>query len=626
MGPSLEVNRPRNVDWKRAAALLYGDWGTSKAYVIGLAFVAAGFAALPVIIAVCVLTAVVGYNYTIVCRNFPDGGGVYSAARQSSRLLAAVGALLLIANFLVTAALSGWSAMSYFGVTPHWIPYATMGTIVLLGGVNWFGPKHSGTMSIAMAIPTLIIVILLVGMAIPFLSTESLRWPSEALADPAFRESRPHATHGAMAQTWVWFTGVILALSGVEAVASMTGVMKLDPGSDPEKPRVGKTAGKALFIVAIEVIVATVVLGWAMLSLQDTPENSAKLAAHKDYMLRFLGEHYGTALWGSVAGKWLGMIVGVVFGVLLLSAVNTAINAVVGVFYMLAQDGEMPRSLTRLNRHGVPYIPLALGAGLPVLILTFTQNLEALAELYEISVVGAIAVNLGACVSNRKLDMKWFERALMAITFVVLLGAELTIAYTKPNALFFAVLVIGGGLGLRAYSHKITGIKTLTVAKEVADLVTPEAIDRLRPQLVEGQKIMVAARGPTPVLRFALDEAKLRNATLCVLYVKEIAVFLGAAQTSGVRKQSRWQDDPQAAMVMSLAMKLGEEMGVPVQPVYAVSMDPAATILDLAATLGADYLMLGSPHRSAMARLLKGNVVERVASHLPENIQLIIHS
>jgi hypothetical protein len=36
--------------------------------------------------------------------------------------------------------------------------------------------------------------------------------------------------------------------------------------------------------------------------------------------------------------------------------------------------------------------------------------------------------------------------------------------------------------------------------------------------------------------------------------------------------------------------------------------------------------MLGSPHRSAMARLLKGNVVERVASHLPENIQLIIHS
>ncbi len=47
------VHRPRNVDWKRAAALLYGDWGTSKAYVIGLAFIAAGFASGPIILAVC---------------------------------------------------------------------------------------------------------------------------------------------------------------------------------------------------------------------------------------------------------------------------------------------------------------------------------------------------------------------------------------------------------------------------------------------------------------------------------------------------------------------------------------------------------------------------------------------
>ena len=99
------VHRPRNVDWKRAAALLYGDWGTSKAYVIGLAFVAAGFSSFPLILAVCALTAVVGFNYIIVCAHFPDGGGVYSAAREQSRFLASAGALLLVANFIVTAAL-----------------------------------------------------------------------------------------------------------------------------------------------------------------------------------------------------------------------------------------------------------------------------------------------------------------------------------------------------------------------------------------------------------------------------------------------------------------------------------------------------------------------------------------
>src|SRR5260221_4704517 len=99
-------HRPRNVGWARAAALLYGDWGTSKAYVIGAAFLATAYAALPTILAVCLLTGLVGYNYIIICRHFPDGGGVYSSARLQSRFLAVLGSLLLVADMTVTASLS----------------------------------------------------------------------------------------------------------------------------------------------------------------------------------------------------------------------------------------------------------------------------------------------------------------------------------------------------------------------------------------------------------------------------------------------------------------------------------------------------------------------------------------
>ena len=53
---------------------------------------------------------------------------------------------------------------------------------------------------------------------------------------------------------------------------------------------------------------------------------------------------------------------------------------------------------------------------------------------------------------------------------------------------------------------------------------------------------------------------------------------------------------------------------------------PAATILDISATIGADVLMLGSSHRTKLAQLLKGNVITEVAKNLPENIQLVIHS
>jgi amino acid transporter len=591
------------VDWKRAAALLYGDWGTSKAYVIGLAFIAAGFASFPIIVAVCVLTAVVGYNYIIVCAHFPDGGGVYSAARQQSRFLASTGALLLVANFIVTAALSGWAAVSYFGVSATYAPVATMILILIVGVMNYFGPKHSGSVSIWLAVPAVLVVLTIVALSAPYLTT-------------AHFEPR----HENLGHTWVAFVGVILALSGVEAVANITGVMKLDPDSTAEDPKVTRTATQAILPVALEVVAGTVLLGWAMLSLPKT--FTPELTAHKEDMLRFLAEHYGSITLTPAIGSVFGVVVGVVFGLLLFSAVNTAVVALIGVMYMMAQDGEMPRQLARLNRHGVPQIPLYVAVAIPILVLAATKNFESLAGLYAIGVVGAITVNLGSCTFNKRLDLRWYQRGIMGATFLVLAAVELTIARTKPEALFFACCVLGVGYGLRAYSHKLSGLKTLTVSRDVAAMVASDLPTMMRPHLEEGQKIMVAARGITPVLSFALDEAQLRKAVLCVLYVKEIAVYFSAAPA--ISGRGKWQNDPEANAIMSLMLKLGEERGVCVMPVYAVSEDAAATILDLSATMGVDYLMIGASQRTALGHLLRGSVVTNVAQQLPDEIRLVI--
>src|SRR3569833_852107 len=164
------THRPRNVGWARAGALLYGDWGTSKAYVIGLAFVAAGFSSFPIILAVCALTGVVGYYYIIVCKHFPDGGGVYSAAREQSRVLAVLGSLLLLADFIVTAAMRCWDAMSYFQVPHEYLKLATIGCIVQVGAINYFGPKHSGSLAVTLALPMVVVVIAIIALSIPHLS------------------------------------------------------------------------------------------------------------------------------------------------------------------------------------------------------------------------------------------------------------------------------------------------------------------------------------------------------------------------------------------------------------------------------------------------------------------------
>ena len=620
------VHRPRNVDWKRAAALLYGDWGTSKAYVIGLAFLAAGFSSLPIILAVCVLTGLVGINYAVICRYFPDGGGVYSAARSQGRLLAVVGALLLIADLTVTAALSGWSGLTYVIAGTEdifWlkflkdhIAFATIGVLLVLGFINWFGPKHSGSLAVALALPTVIVVVALIAVSIPYLTTH-------------FLEPR----HESLSMLWVQFVGVILALSGVEAIANLTGVMKLDPGSTPERPSVARESLKAITPVAIEVVCATAVLGWAMLSLPAVLERTLGLSTksevaaillkrHED-MLRFMGEQFAAASFGVWIGQAFGWVVGIVFLLLLLSAANTAIVAMIGLLYMTARDGEMPPHFKRLNRHGVPLYPLLIAVGLPVIVLMTATSFQSLAGLYAIGVVGAITVNLGSCTFNRAIGFTWYDRVLFGITFTILFCVEITLARTKPDALFFVVCVLGIGLALRAWTQKRAGFTTLTVTHQVAAMVSPNLAATMQPRMEEGQKIMVAARGITPVLSFALDEAQLRKATLCVLYVKEIAVYYAGGPT--VRGRARWQDDPEAQAIMSLMLKLGAERDICVLPVYAVSEDAAATILDLSATMGVDFLMIGATQRHALANLLRGSVATNVAQQLPDSIQLVIY-
>jgi amino acid transporter/nucleotide-binding universal stress UspA family protein len=619
---SLNEHRPRNVGWARAASFLYGDWGTSKAYVTGLAFVAAGFSSLPIILAVCALTGLVGINYAVVCKHFPDGGGVYSAARLQGRLLAVIGALLLIADMTVTAALSGWDALSYFKIPiltahPAFIPYATIFVLLLMGAINWYGPKHSGTFAVALSLPTVIVVLVLIGISVPHLTTHYLE-----------------PLHQNLGHVWVQFTGVILALSGVEAIANLTGVLKLDPGSTPDHPKVGREATKAIFPVAIEVVVGTALLGWAMLSVPAVLSRTLHLTNHvqivdlmrsrKDDMLRFIAEQYGTATVSPAFGQLFGWIVGIVFFLLLISAANTAVAAMVGLMYMMARDGEMPVQFKKLNSHGVPLIPLLVAIGLPSIVLLASSDFEGLSGLYAIGVVGAITVNLGCCCFNRTLDFKFHDRILFGFTFAVLSAVEITLAKTKPDALFFVLCVLGVGLGVRAFTQKKQGLTTLTLTREVANMVDPEKVAALRAEIKEGQRIMVAARGITPVLRYALEEARLRKASLCVLYVKEIAILLSPTGGS-VTKRMKWQEDPEAAAIMSLVIRIGEEQGVPVMPVFVVSDAPANTILDLAATMGIDFLMLGASHRMTLQRILKGSVVETVAAGLPEDIQLIIH-
>ncbi len=193
-------------------------------------------------------------------------------------------------------------------------------------------------------------------------------------------------------------------------------------------------------------------------------------------------------------------------------------------------------------------------------------------------------------------------------TFALMALIEMTIAYEKHHALIFATSILGGGLVLRAVA------KTYQRRRETVPTI-PEVTPEITAQKPT-TSILVAVRGVTDTLRFALEEARHRQATLYVLFVREIAVpLLGPETPQGI--------DPVAQQVFTTAQTLSK--GVKVVPLYAVSNAPAEVILDQAATLGVDYLILGGSVRSKLVKVLKGDVIDQVARQLPEEIKLVIY-
>jgi amino acid transporter/nucleotide-binding universal stress UspA family protein len=603
-----KTKRPRNVDTPRAAAILYGDWGTSKAYVLGLAFAVAGYSSFWLILAMCVLMALVGVNYMAICRHYPNGGGVYASVRHRSEVISILGAYLLIADYIVTAALSALSAFQYLGL-PHPELFAG-GAILMIGAINYFGPKYSGGIAFLISIPTVIVVVVLGGFVLPHLGQ-------------AVQNLQP--LHGSWSQNWNGFVSIVLALSGVEAIANATGVMKLNPGSTDENPNVSRTSTRAILWVMIEVCIFTGLLGFGMLALNGLhihgdEVDAPSAAGVRDYMLKYMGQVFVGGALGPVAGTIAGIVVSVVFGVLLLSAVNTAIVDLIAISFLMARDRELPAAFERLNPFGVPTLSLIVAAAIPAALVVAVKDMAGLADLYAVGVVGAIATNLGASATDSKLDLAKWERVLMFSTFVVMTAIEISLLIDKPNARLFALITIAVGLIMHGLaSERATKQRAPEAARAPSSTNQVARLANLPNSLeMSGTPMLCAVRGIGRTLDFALQEAKETDRPLYLLFVREQPVM-----APGDRKR-KWMEDDEARGIFEYARDKAD--GIRVLPCYAVSDSPADTIVDIAATVGASHLIVGAPQRNLLVNLLRGNIIRNISTILPEEIHFLVYA
>ena len=116
------------------------------------------------------------------------------------------------------------------------------------------------------------------------------------------------------------------------------------------------------------------------------------------------------------------------------------------------------------------------------------------------------------------------------------------------------------------------------------------------------------------LLRFAIEEAKSRNAFLFILRVKEIAVGTLPAQLEMPRNGlEQWIE------------KVCAEAGIEYQSVQIPSYDVGYTIAEQAATFGVERVIIGAQYRSRLEHVLKGSVMRALGNLLPDDVQLVIH-
>jgi nucleotide-binding universal stress UspA family protein len=263
----------------------------------------------------------------------------------------------------------------------------------------------------------------------------------------------------------------------------------------------------------------------------------------------------------------------------------------------------------------VPWIGLLISCALPAVVLMITSNIKALGELYAIGVVGAIAINLTSCAWNKELPIRRWERyGLWGLGFLMI-AVEGTIVIAKPHATIFAGVVLAAVLGSRFVVHQFKPpVELVPVPQEgwLAQLrQAPLKVPTDRP------RIMLAARGMENS-EFAVERARKRGAVLFGIYVRVLRVL-------DVRPGliPKIEDDPPAQEALGHAAHLARDAGVPFFPIYVNATEIGEEILDYTVTFGCEELIMGKSRRSLFARAIEGDVLSRIASHLPEGVSLI---
>src|SRR6266516_1968880 len=139
--------------------VVFADIGTSIYYVPGILYGTEGITTLAGFFVFLTMSVFVllTLKYAEVTHRFPQGGGVVTvAARAINHWVGALGGIFILVDYFLTAAISCLSGMLYLSVVvPAFVPFTlelSIGVLLLLGLLNWFGVSESAKVSLGGAL------------------------------------------------------------------------------------------------------------------------------------------------------------------------------------------------------------------------------------------------------------------------------------------------------------------------------------------------------------------------------------------------------------------------------------------------------------------------------------------
>jgi amino acid transporter len=353
-------------------AVVFADIGTSVYYTPGILYGTEGITTLAGFFVFLTMTVFVllTLKYAEVSHRFPQGGGVVTVAAQAmNHWVGALGGMLILVDYFLTAAISCLSGILYFSVVvPALGSYAleiTIAVLVLLGILNWVGISESAKVSLVGAIVAfvsdlaiLVTVFTHISFA-QFLSIIPLMFANHSLTPIAIL---------------IGFSASFLAFSGLESISQLSPVMKI-----PRK----RTAGIALFIVVLTIGLTSPLLTMFSTVLQPA---AASDPVQNSQLISLLAGH-----WGNIV---LQTEVAISASALLVFASNTAIIGAYHVFMALSRMEFFPAFILRRNKlRGTPHYSIALATGVPIVVLVVVRgNITILGDMYAFGLLGAFTL------------------------------------------------------------------------------------------------------------------------------------------------------------------------------------------------------------------------------------------